>query len=142
MPSTLAPDRLMLAVVAVPRGSAFQPLWLRDTLSEGFRRLVTLPPHLVGYRQRYNGSGQLLAPFLGAMPDNHPSDLSGRTAESKTTIALPRQRDRHMARFRHVLSLFEDSATRSMFVQGLFSVKNECGLPHSLVIFEYASHIQ
>ena len=52
LPSTLAPDRLMLAVVAVPRGSAFQPL--RDTLSEGFRRFVALPPYLVGY----NGSGK------------------------------------------------------------------------------------
>ena len=48
MPSTLAPDRLMLAVVALPRGRALRPTRRangpRDTLSECFRRFVTLPP--------------------------------------------------------------------------------------------------
>ena len=48
MPSTLAPHRLMLADTSLPHGQD-APEVGRDTLSEGFRRFVALPPYLLGY---------------------------------------------------------------------------------------------
>jgi len=46
--STLAPLHLMLADAPSPRGSDAN-LSIVGSLSEGFRRFVTLPPYLVGY---------------------------------------------------------------------------------------------
>jgi len=46
--STLAPLHLMLADTPSPRGSDAN-LSIVGSLSEGFRRFVTLPPYLVGY---------------------------------------------------------------------------------------------
>ena len=48
LPATLALIRLMLADTSSPHGLNIN-LTVAGTLSEGFRRFVTLPPYLVGY---------------------------------------------------------------------------------------------
>jgi hypothetical protein len=64
----------MLADTPLPRGSGAN-LAVVGTLSEGFRRIVAAPPHLVGYVRwdaRSNHSSLL---------DNHVQQLTDRTVQ-------------------------------------------------------------